>query len=142
MLTIWNVNSAKPSGRCRVRATVLEGRIPVTARLRFGELMRGGLAILAVMCGTVLVATAQAPPLDLLLRNGRIIDGTGNPWFRADIALRGDTIALNAPAITEPATRTVDLKGQVVTPGFIDIHSHARRGIFDVPTADNYIRQG
>jgi dihydroorotase/N-acyl-D-amino-acid deacylase len=89
-----------------------------------------------------LVCAAQSPRYDLLLRNGRVVDGSGNPWYRADIAIRGDTIARIAFKIDEPAARVIDLKGQVVAPGFIDIHSHARRNIFNVPTADNYVRQG
>ncbi len=56
--------------------------------------------------------------------------------------MRGDTIALIAPRIEARAARIVDVNGLVVSPGFIDIHTHARRGIFDVPTADNYVRQG
>ncbi len=85
---------------------------------------------------------AQSAPYDLLLRNGLIVDGSGNPWYRADIAIRGDTIALISPSITSPASRVIDVGGQVIAPGFIDIHTHARRGIFEVPTADNYVRQG
>src|SRR5207247_9094085 len=85
---------------------------------------------------------AQREPYSLRLRNGRIVDGTGSPWYRGDVAIRGDTIVRIAPSISEPATRVIDLGGQVIAPGFIDIHTHARRGIFDVPTADNYIRQG
>ena len=87
-------------------------------------------------------ASSQNPSYDLVLRNGRIVDGTGSPWYRGDIAIRGDTIARIAPSITEPGRRTIDVGGQVVAPGFIDIHSHARDGIFEVPSADNYIRQG
>ena len=87
-------------------------------------------------------AAAQQPAYDLVLRNGRIVDGTGSPWYRADIAIKGDTIARIAPSITDPAGRLVDVSGLVVAPGFIDIHTHARRGIFEVPTADNYVRQG
>ncbi len=90
----------------------------------------------------VLAAGAQAPAYQLVLRNGRIVDGSGNPWYRADVAIQGDTIVRIAPSITDPATRVVDVGGQVVAPGFIDIHSHARRGIDRVPTADNYVRQG
>lgn len=56
--------------------------------------------------------------------------------------MRGDTIVRIAPAITDPATRVIDVAGQVISPGFIDIHTHARRGILVVPTADNYVRQG
>jgi len=85
---------------------------------------------------------AQPPTYDLVLRNGRIVDGTGSPWYRADIAIKGDTIARIAPAIAEPAARVVDVSGLVLAPGFIDIHTHARRGIFEIPTADNYVRQG
>ena len=79
---------------------------------------------------------------DLVLRNGRIVDGTGSPWFKGDIAIRGDTIARIAPVVSEPAARVVDVEGLVIAPGFIDIHTHARRGVFEVPTADNYVRQG
>ena len=85
---------------------------------------------------------AQAPTYDLILRGGRIVDGTASPWFSADIAVTGDTIARIAPAITDQAKRVVNVKGLIVAPGFIDIHTHARRGIFEVPTADNYVRQG
>ena len=88
------------------------------------------------------VLVAQAPVYDLLLRGGRIVDGTASPWYRADVAIKGDTIVRIAPAITEPAARVVDVNGLIVAPGFIDIHTHARRGIFDLPTADNYTRQG
>ena len=56
--------------------------------------------------------------------------------------MRGDTIARIAPSITEPATRVIDAGGQIVSPGFIDIHNHARENIFELPSADNYIRQG
>jgi dihydroorotase/N-acyl-D-amino-acid deacylase len=85
---------------------------------------------------------AQPPTYDLVLRNGRIVDGTGSPWYRADIAITGDSIARIAPLITDPSARVVDVSGLVVAPGFIDIHTHARRGIFEIPTADNYVRQG
>jgi N-acyl-D-amino-acid deacylase len=84
----------------------------------------------------------QSRPYDLLLRNARIVDGTGNPWYRADLAIRGDTIVLIAPAITASARRVIDVAGQIVAPGFIDLHTHARRGIYEIPTADNYVRQG
>ncbi|MDB5809723.1 MAG: N-acyl-D-amino-acid deacylase [Betaproteobacteria bacterium] len=87
-------------------------------------------------------ARAAETPYDLVLRNARVVDGTGNPWYRADIAIRGDVIARIAPSIDEPATRVVDIGGLVVAPGFIDLHTHAMRGIFLVPTADNYVRQG
>jgi N-acyl-D-amino-acid deacylase len=97
---------------------------------------------IATVLPFALALLPQDPAYDLLLRNGRIVDGTGSPWYRGDVALRGDTIVRIAPAIAEPATRTIDLHGQVVAPGFIDIHTHARAAIFDLPTAENYVRQG
>jgi len=96
----------------------------------------------AVCLGIAHNPQAQNPRYDLLLRNGRIVDGSGSPWYRGDVAIRGDTIVRVAPSIAEPAQRVIDLNDQVIAPGFIDIHTHARRGIFDVPTADNYVRQG
>jgi N-acyl-D-amino-acid deacylase len=101
----------------------------------------GALTLAAALTATTLART-QPQPYDLLLRNGRIVDGTGTPWFRGDIAIRGDTIAAIAAKIDAPAARVIDVGGNVVAPGFIDIHTHARRGIFDVPTAANYTRQG
>ena len=88
------------------------------------------------------VVSTQSPRYDLIIRGGRIVDGTGSPWYRADVAIAGDTIVRIAPSIQDPAVRVIDAKGLVVSPGFIDIHTHARRGIFEVPTADNYVRQG
>ncbi len=100
----------------------------------------GGLA--AAFLVATLPAQPAEKPYDLVLRNARIVDGTGSPWYRADLAVRGDTIARIAPAITEPAARVIDVGGVVVAPGFVDLHTHAIRGIFQVPTADNYVRQG
>ena len=79
---------------------------------------------------------------DLLIRNGRVVDGTGAPWVRADVAVRADTIARIARSIDASAARILDAAGAVVAPGFIDVHTHARRGIEATPTADNYVRQG
>jgi dihydroorotase/N-acyl-D-amino-acid deacylase len=88
------------------------------------------------------VSAPQTTQYDLLLKHARVVDGTGAPWFRADVAIRGDTIAAIAPAIDAPAARIIDVREFVVAPGFIDIHTHARRGIDQTPTAANYVRQG
>jgi dihydroorotase/N-acyl-D-amino-acid deacylase len=100
------------------------------------------MAFGTIAAALVVAAYAQTAPYDLVVRNGRVIDGTGSPWYRADVAVRGDVIAAIAPSIADNAARVIDARGQIVAPGFIDIHNHARETIFELPTADNYIRQG
>jgi N-acyl-D-amino-acid deacylase len=95
------------------------------------------LAIIALAALSV-----QPQSYDLLIKNGHIVDGTGSPWFKADVAIRGDAIAAIEPSIDAPAARVIDAAGQIVAPGFIDIHTHVRGNIFNVPTAPNYVRQG
>ncbi len=90
----------------------------------------------------LLAARLAAQDFDLVIRNGRVVDGTGAPWRRADVAVKGDRIVAVLPRIEAPAGKTIDAAGRVVAPGFIDVHTHARRGIFEVPTAENYVRQG
>ncbi len=104
--------------------------------------VRPALTALAIAAVAATISFGQVPPYDLVMRNGRIVDGTGSPWYRSDLAIRGDLIARIAPRIDEPAARTIDARGAVVSPGFIDLHTHALRDLVDVPTADNYIRQG
>ena len=110
----------------------------IQAKLAVGCLAMIALCLVAM---PVLLSAAESP-YDLVLRNARIVDGTGSPWYRGDVAIRGDAIARIASVITEPATRVVDLGDLVAAPGFIDIHTHAVRGLFELPTADNYVRQG
>ena len=98
------------------------------------------LLLIVLLCAAPLAA--QTPRYDLVLRNGRIIDGTASPAFVGDVAISNGKIVRIAPAITESASRVVDVRGLVVAPGFIDVHTHARRGIFERPTAENYVRQG
>src|SRR5262245_46663177 len=62
---------------------------------------------------------------DLLLQNGALIDGTGSPRVRADVAVRGDRIAAVGQLVESPARRVIDARGLVVAPGFIDVHTHA-----------------
>ena len=102
----------------------------------------GALSVVVLLCGAAERSWAQADTVDLLIKNARVIDGTGGPAHAADIAVRGDTILRIASHIDGAAKKVVDARGKVIAPGFIDIHVHAREGIFKVPTADNYVRQG
>ncbi len=87
-------------------------------------------------------ALASGAGYDLIIRNARVLDGAGNPWMRADVAVSGGKIAFIGRLDQASATATVDAAGLILAPGFIDIHSHGRGGIFSVPSAENYIRQG
>jgi len=83
-----------------------------------------------------------AADYDLLIRNARVIDGTGNPWFRADVAVKGGRIAGVGKFPTATADRVIDAGQRVVAPGFIDVHTHIEGGIEKVPRADNYLLDG
>jgi dihydroorotase/N-acyl-D-amino-acid deacylase len=88
------------------------------------------------------VPGAGGQEYDLLIRDARVVDGTGAPWQRSDVAVRGDTIVAVAPAASASARRVVDAGGRVLAPGFIDVHTHAWPAILDRPLAENYARQG
>ncbi len=81
-------------------------------------------------------------PFDLIIRNGRIVDGTGNPWFLGDVAIQGDRIVEVGRAVQGPAKRTIDASRKVVAPGFIDIHSHSDYLLLEDGDAQSKIRQG
>src|SRR5215831_2502469 len=83
----------------------------------------------------------QGAPYDVIISGARVVDGSGSPWFLADIGIRGDVIAAVGGLGNAAANVRVDARGMVVAPGFIDIHSHGRRGIAAVPTAENYLRE-
>lgn len=82
-----------------------------------------------------------AADYDLVIRGGQIVDGTGNPWFNGDVAIRGDRIAA-VGRIEGTADREIDAKGLVVAPGFIDIHSHSDFLLLEDGHAQSKIRQG
>ncbi len=93
------------------------------------------LLLLPVLC-------FSQTPYDIIIRNGKIIDGSGNSWYYADIAVKDGKIALIQQHITTSAKKIIDAKGLIVAPGFIDVHGHIESGIFERPTADNYIYDG
>ena len=95
-----------------------------------------------VFLNTPLSIKAQKVIYDIIIRNGRVIDGSGNPWFRADIGIIGNKIAAIGQLDTAQTKRTIDAAGMVVSPGFIDVHTHSESGLVRVPTADNFIMDG
>ena len=84
-------------------------------------------AITLVIVGSpsLLAQAAQDAGFDLVLRGGRVLDGTGNPWFRADVGIRDGRIAAVGDLSNASGDRVIELAGRYIVPGFIDIHSHA-----------------
>lgn len=84
------------------------------------------LALVALAVSLAVSLGAQdGVAFDVLITGGRVLDGTGNPWFAADVGIRDGRIAAVGQLAGAAATRTIDAAGLYVTPGFIDIHSHA-----------------
>jgi len=84
----------------------------------------------------------KLPSYDLVIRNGKIVDGSGNPWYHADLAVRGGKIAAIGRVPPQAGKREIDARGLVVAPGFIDIHSHSDFVLLEDGTAASKIRQG
>src|SRR5437016_12280951 len=78
----------------------------------------------------------------LLIQNGLVIDGSGAPAVRADVAVEGGRVAAVDAGLRGPAERTIDATGHYVTPGFIDIHSHSDLFYLACPAAESKVRQG
>jgi N-acyl-D-amino-acid deacylase len=102
------------------------------------------LLIGAATAGTAAWLQAQQAAFDVLIRNGRVMDGTGNPWIRADIGIAGGRIAAIGRLGTAIASSTIDAADRLVTPGFIDVHSHAGEGLSrpDLRQAQPIVVQG
>jgi dihydroorotase/N-acyl-D-amino-acid deacylase len=98
--------------------------------------------IVVLTCLTGALLSAQDNRFDIVISGAEIVDGTGSPWFYGDVGIRGDTIAAVGLIPKGEATVHIDGRRMVVSPGFIDVHSHGRRGINSVPTAENYLREG
>ncbi len=79
---------------------------------------------------------------DVLIKNGRIIDGTGNSWYYGDVAVQNGKIAAIGRLDKAMANKTIDAKGFIVAPGFVDVHVHIEGDEMVTPTADNFIYDG
>jgi N-acyl-D-aspartate/D-glutamate deacylase len=98
--------------------------------------------LLLALFGMSLPSARAAEPFDLLIKNGRVVDGSGNPWFYGDVAVRGDRIVAVGRSVEGEAQRVIDAEGLVVSPGFIDIHSHSDFLLLQDGHAQSKIRQG
>ncbi len=96
---------------------------------------------IAILAASIVIVPAQQPVYDLVITNARIVDGTGNPWFRGSIAIRDGHIARVGRFDASNARQTIDAGGKIVAPGFIDVHVHTE-DIFDNPKAENFVRMG
>src|SRR5579885_1569046 len=88
------------------------------------------------------LASGSPPAFDIVIVNGRIIDGTGSPWYSGDIGLRGGTIAAIGNLAGAPRTRTIDAQGMVVAPGFIDMLGQSELTVLVDPRLPSKIYQG
>jgi dihydroorotase/N-acyl-D-amino-acid deacylase len=90
----------------------------------------------------LLFAAAATSPYDIVIRNARIVDGTGSPWYAGDIGIRGGRVAAIGRLTDAPARRTIDARGMVAAPGFIDMLGQSELTILVNPHLPSKIYQG
>ena len=110
--------------------------------MRWTRITAPTLLALALAACASLGRTGGAPTYDLPISGGRIVDGTGNPWYYGDVAVKGDRIAAVGHLDGARARRTIDARGLVVAPGFIDMLGHSEYAILQDPRAISKITQG
>ncbi len=116
------------------------------SRKEFIKKSSGAVISVGLMGGvSTILSSCSRPSLDLLIKNGSIIDGTGKNEFPADIGIRdGKIVSIENYGIiqNDSSIKIIDAKNLKVTPGFIDIHSHTDTGLFINPKSESKIRQG
>lgn len=101
--------------------------------------MKRLILTLCVLLGGLAV---QAQTYDLVIRNGRVVDGTGNPWYYGDVAIKNGKIAFIGQVSATDARISIDAKNQIVAPGFVDVHTHVEGSLEDRPGAENFLYDG
>ena len=110
----------------------------MTFRSRFLVVLAGAAAVFI----PARVLLSQGPAYDVLIRGGRIVDGTGNPWFTGNVAVKDGRISAVGRLTGATAARTIDATGLVVAPGFIDLHTHSDIPLLSDGTAQSKVREG
>jgi N-acyl-D-aspartate/D-glutamate deacylase len=110
--------------------------------MRFKAVLVKAYFLSLILCFSGLACSSTPPRhYDVIIRNTQIIDGTGRPAFKGDVAIAGEKIVAVGKVKGDAAT-VIDGTGLVACPGFVDSHSHADRNILRYPLAENYIMQG
>ena len=99
-------------------------------------------ASVLLLCLSLCAAAQQAPRYDLIIRHGHVVDGTGSPWYAADVALRDGHIAAIGDLSAATAAKVIDAKGRVVAPGFIDMLGQSELTMLVNPHLPSKIYQG
>lgn len=93
-------------------------------------------------CLLLISVAAFSADFDVLIRNGRVVDGTGNPWYRADVGVKAGRVAAIGNLAGKSADKVIDAASRVVTPGFIDVHTHVEGAVELNPMGANYLLDG
>ena len=115
--------------------------------MRIRSVFVSGVVAVVAALAWQLPAWSQGGAFDLVIRGGRVVDGTGSPWFIADVGIKGDTITAVAARLDAGGASIIDAQGLVVSPGFVDVHAHVEpydggQDIIGNPAAENDVRQG
>ena len=100
------------------------------------------LSVICALCALYMVMSPASPQYDYVIKNGKVIDGMGNGWFRADVGIQDDRIVTLGRIDDTGNAIVIDATGKFVTPGFVDMHSHGERRILDDRTVQNLVTQG
>src|SRR6266566_2042454 len=119
-------------------------KIEIDSIVRANQIGASQMRILRLLAAFTLGAALQGQPdpFDVLIRNGRVVDGSGNPWYYADLGICGDTIAAMGKLGNAGARRVIDATGLTVVPGFIDMHSHSDYTLLVDGRAESKVHQG
>jgi N-acyl-D-amino-acid deacylase len=115
---------------------------PSPVRLCDCETVRLLLAAMVVLLAACTTTQPKPTMLDLKITNGRILDGTGSPWFRGDVGVRGDTIVAIGDLSGAEAKSTIDARDRIVSPGFIDLLGWSQSTVIEDPHLEASVRQG